>query len=390
MMIGLAPIDYYFVCRHVGPIQFLFSFNRRLDEQKLKSSLKNVLHHFYLLNGCLERVSDSELVFRIDRSKSMVAVDFRTAKTTVDLGTCQPQSASDLIDEVVPGEGEPLLKITVRQFKNQSQLGVSMSHAAGDGHSLFYFISAWARTYRHEAFDAPALDRSALWEPSLRHWSELTADRIFRDTGYNLSGRESDPPSSLTREILKYTSRDFAEMNKEAEAKLRHLSMNDVLMAHLLRKFYRYAPRRHQHVITVRCPVDYRRCHPNLTASYFGNAVRDAVAEFPTTGFSALSLGEIGSAIRRAVSSVDYQAVTRSLACFNDLRLRSGLCGFKHLSDPGLAVSTFPKTWVDSIAFGNARPIRVLNLSHAFRTANAVPCGHETEVQYTRPTDVLY
>ncbi len=390
MLIPLAPIDYYFACRHVGPIQFLFSFSRRLDEHKLKSSLNTVLHHFYLLNGCLERVSDSELAFRVDGSKSKVTVDFRTARTAIDLGAYQSQSASDLIDEVVPDEGEPLLKITVRQFKNHSQLGVSMSHVAGDGHSLFYFLSAWARTYRNEAFDAPVLDRRVLFERSVRRLSELTPEGVFRDTGYILSGRESDPPSSLAREILKYSSRDLAEMNEEAEAKSRYLSVNEVFMAHLLKKFYRYAPRRHESVITVRCPVDYRRHHPNLTASYFGNAVRDAVAEFSTEEFTALGLGEIGSAIRRAVSAVDYQAVTRSLACFDDLRLRFGLGVFKDLTDPGLAVCTYSKTWIDKIAFGNARPIKVLNLSHAFRTANVIPCGNEMEVQYTRPTDVLY
>jgi hypothetical protein len=174
-------------------------------------------------------------------------------------------------------------------------------------------------------------------------------------------------------------------MNRDLETLQRQLqvSRNDIVMADLAKRFYKHIPL-HQGKFLIRCPVDYRGIL-KLPDGYFGNAIRDAVAEFEPTELDKMSLEDVAVKIRQAIAQVDSQSVRHSLQCLNALREVHGFAAFEDVGCPGLIVTNWSKFPIAKMDFGAGPPKNFYHASVNPRLAIILPNVDGLEVRFKRP-----
>jgi len=382
MLIPLSPMDYYFLRKNLYTIQFVFPYEGRLDESRFRKAVALALRNFPALCSRLKIISDTEAALEVQPIKD-VSIRVLSLADPFELST-EEDTAAHLVDSVITEPGEPLLKLTLGYSKTRSYLAVSLSHLVGDGHSLFQFLIAIAEILRDRVAIEPSNDRLALEAGMSNFARPVDLKRLFDETGYI---RPRPPgPSSSAREKILYSFDAIEELKREAEAREFGLTTNDIIMADLLRKFYTKVPLYNGQLI-VRCPIDYRRIHPEVQAgllrkTYFGNSVCDAVALFDPICFQKQSLREVALQIRRAILRVDAPAILKNLECLRDLRLQEGIRVFESLGCPGLLVSNLTKMPFRQMDYGVGPPVRVIHASLNPRLAAlfADPRGIEVSI----------
>ena len=387
VLLRLAAPDYNFAFKQIPPIQFLLSFEDRLDPARLRSALDVVLEDYWLLRGRLEVTPEGEAVFRVPpHRRDSIPVRVEEVDRPLDPASVEP--GFERIDEAARGTGGPLAKIRIGQTPRSTCLGVSLAHAAGDGRSLFAFVDAWARAYSGSAFPSPSFDKEALRVDPAGKGRALSERYVSRATRYLYRQAEYPPAGALVRDRLVFSAAEVAAQREEAHSE--GLTLNDVLMATAWRAFAAYAPRREPGLHSLRCPVDYRRYVPALHPEYFGTVLTDAVVEMGAEQFAAATPTKLARAVHRRVRAIDAEAVARLLECYERLRRAGGPEAFRRLFAPGLIVTNFTRTAITEVCFAGVRPAYVLNLSLSTRTANIVPQREGLEVQILRRVSPLY
>jgi hypothetical protein len=386
-VVRLASADYNFAFKQIPPIQFLLNIEDRLDPDQLRSALDVVLEDFWLLRGRLEVEAGDEAVIRVPpHRRDSIPVRVEDIEHPYDPN--QAEHGFERIDEAARGPGGPLAQIRISQAPRSTCLGISVAHAAGDGRSLFAFIDAWARAYSGRTYPIPTFDRAALRVDPAGDDEPLTERYVERATGYLYRLADYPPAGALVRDRLVFSGAEIAALRELAHSQ--ELTLNDVLTARAWRAFAVYAPRREPEIHSLRCPVDYRRHLPALDPEYFGTVLRDAVMEMGSEQFDAASPIELAQVVHRGVRTIDAQAVSSLLECYERIRREAGREGFARLFAPGLVVTNFTRTRVLELSFAGARPDYVLNLSCSTRTANIVPQRDGLEIQMLRRVAPLY
>ena len=172
--IPLSVVDQLFVGASAYPVNFVFRYNKGLDGPALKKSLERTLQEFSPLSSHVEFDAASQRWF--------FAPSAAEAAFTVRQGLDHP------LDTVVTLPGEPLIKVVLSQGDREDLLGVSMSHAAADGFSFFFFLSAWFANLASRSHPMPNHNRGALDEYSQRTTdsahSSVTPESFFQATGF--------------------------------------------------------------------------------------------------------------------------------------------------------------------------------------------------------------
>lgn len=383
IVVRLAAPDYNYAFKQIPPIQFLLNIEDRLDPVRLRSALDVVLEDYWILRGRLEVGAGDEAVIRVPPHRPD-SVPVRIEETDGPLDPSSVEPGFERIDEAARGPGGPLARIRIGQAPRSTCLGISITHAAGDGRSLFAFVDAWARAYSGRTYRIPSFDRDALRVVPSREDEPLSEEYVERATGYLYRQAEYPPAGALVRDRLVFSGAEIAALRREAHSK--DLTLNDVLTARTWRAFDPYAPRREPGIHSLRCPVDYRRHLPALDPEYFGTVLRDAVMEMDSEEFAAATPVQLAQTVHRGVRTIDGDAVTSLLECYERLRRTGGSEAFGHLFAPGLIVTNFSRTRVTDLSFAGAKPDYVLNLSISTRTANIVPQRDGLEVQILRRT----
>jgi len=386
-IVPLAAADYNTAFKHIPPIQFVLDFDERLDADRLQDAIDTVLVDFWLLRGRLEVGVDGEATIRVPTHRQgAIPLDVRQPGGRLDRTSTKP--GLDRLDEAARGPGGPLLRVRVDQSPGATCLGVSLSHVAGDGKSLFDFVDAWARAYSGLDYQRPSFDRRPLQAEPDGDEEPLTEAYVERKTGYLFRQADYPPAGRLVRDRLVFSAEEVADLRSAAYA--RDLTLNDILTARAWQAFAQYAPRREPSIHTLRCPVDYRRHLPDLGDGYFGTALRDVVMEVSAEEFAKATDEDLARIVHRGVRTSGPDAVAELLGCYERLRRAEGPEGFAKLVAPGLIVTNFTRTKVVDLDFGGVRPAYVLNLSISTRTANIVPQPDGLEIQILRRVDPIY
>lgn len=386
-IIRLAAPDYNYAFKHIPPIQFLLRIEDRLDPGRLRSALDVVLEDYSVLRGRVEVGPGGEAVIRVPpHRRDAIPVLVREMESPLDPSSVEP--GFEHIDEASRGPGGPLARIRIGQAQDSTCLGISVAHAAGDGRSMFAFVDAWARAYSGRAYPIPTFDRDALRVEPAGDGEPLSESHVRRATGYLYRHANYPPAGAVVRDRLVFSAGDVAALREDAHS--RELTLNDVLTARAWRAFDAYAPRREPRVHTLRCPVDYRRHLPALGDEYYGSVLRDAVMELDAEQYDAASPFDLARIVHRGVRTIDAEAVSSLLECYERLRREGGPEAFARLFAPGLIVTNFTRTRITELSFAGARPDYALNLSISTRTANIVPQRDGLEIQILRRTEPLW
>jgi omega-hydroxypalmitate O-feruloyl transferase len=367
MSIPLSPIDHVFTGRGSYPIEFVFSYDGELDEARLRQSLAQAVEVFPPASSRLVRRDGA---FGLEPSPDGLA--FSTAES--EIGFLAADDRTLFLDPVATFEGEPLTRVRLTRTPQGSVLGVSQSHAVGDGFSYFHFLSCWSRLFRGEPFEPPSHERRRLIPSAEADDGEPTPSSVLRDTGLFWQGRRAAVQGGPLRWERHQLSRArlkeiLGEAQRDSPVRLTH---NDAVSAWLWRESAASWGAEAQDDTYLSCPVDHRRLLPELPATYFGNAVVLATVESTIGALGAAPLAELAQRVRAAVSAVDEARVRRSLGAIDRLRRLKGVAVLEecHVMHPqrGLLVTNLSRLPVREIDFGAGPPT-------AFDILTAVPRG---------------
>lgn len=377
-LIRLAASDYNFACKQIPPIQFLLNFDERLDPGRLRSALDAVLEDYWILRGRVEIGPGAEAVIRVPPHRTgSIPVQVRDLEALRDPAATDP--GFEYLDEAARGTGGPLARIRIGQAPQATYLGISVSHAAGDGRSLFAFVDAWARAYSGDSYPLPGFDRDPLRVEPPEDAAPVDEDYVVSATGYLYRQAAYPPAGPVVRDRLVFSAAQVAARRAAAHAE--GLTLHDALTARAWQAFASYAPRRAPDTQTLRCPVDFRRHVPALHPEYYGSVLRDVVVEMGTEEFAAATSTDLARVVHQVVRTIDAEAVSSLLECYERLWRAGGADAFARLFAPGLVVTNFTRTRVTDLSFAGAKPAHVLNLSISTRTANIVPQRDGVEIQ---------
>ncbi len=382
--IPLSPIDHVFTGQGSYPIEFVFSYAGELDVERLRQSLARVVEVFPPASSRLVRLDGG---FGLEPSPD--GLEFVTAESAIGFEAADDRTL--FLDPVATFEGEPLTRVRLTRTPQGSVLGVSQSHAVGDGFSYFHFLSCWSRLFRGEPFQPPSHQRQRLIPSAATSDGEPTPADVLRDTGLFWSGRRAAVQRGplrwerhqLSRARLKEV---LGEAQRESPVRLTH---NDAVAAWLWRESaasWGADPRADTY---LSCPVDHRRLLPELPATYFGNAVVLATVEATIGELGAAPLAKLAQRVRAAVSAVDEARVFRSLGTMDRLLRHNGPGVMEecHVMHPqrGLLVTNLSRLPVREIDFGAGPPTAFDILTAVPRGAVVLPAADGLDVRVCLP-----
>ncbi|HYN42110.1 MAG TPA: acyltransferase [Thermoanaerobaculia bacterium] len=370
-LVPLSPIDTVFTGRGAYPIEFVFAYDGTIDAGRLEESLRRVLTAFPPAGSRFVRLPDGSLAFEPYEG----GCTFRVAQSPTDYADTERKTI--FLDPVDGREGEPLGRVLLTRTPNGCILGVSLSHAVADGYSYFYFLSSWARLFRGEPFPPPSHAREALVPP----FDGPTKAPGFLDAGglFRAGPRPEVDRAHLRIDRHVLSRAELVAMHEEAQAgNPVRLSHNDTAAAWLWKKcLVEWTDPDPSLDTYLSCPVDFRRLHPAVGSTYFGNAVVLATASIPRGELAAAPLGDLATRVRRAVDAVDTEAVRRSLLALERLRRAEGLGAMEecHVVHPrqGLLLTNLSRLPVPEVAFDAGPPVAFDILTPGVRGAVALP-----------------
>ena len=372
-LVPLTPIDHLFTGRGAYPIEFVFAFGGRLDAGRLRESLRLALGAFPPVGSRLVRVAADTLAFEPYEG----GCPFRVAESATGFGETERRTA--FLDPAGEEPGEPLARALLTRTPSGDVLGVSISHAVVDGASYFHFLTSWARLFRGEPFPPPRHAREALLPAPSAVAAPAGGRGLLPGCGVFRDERRPAVDRNRVRVVRHHLSRAaLVAMHAEAqEGREVRLSHNDVAAAWLWKRLREEREEDDPSLDTyMSCPVDVRRLLPEAGPVYFGCAVALATASIGRGELGGASLGELAARVRRAVASVDADAVRRSLAALERLRRAEGLAAMEecHVVHPrrGLLLTNLSRLPLADVAFDAGPPVAFDILTPGVRGAVAL------------------
>lgn len=339
MSYSLSPIDYYFYRRSLYSIQFVFEYAGEVDLARLRRAIESQRATFPRVFSRIRRVSDRDLVLVPSAAEIPVV------------------SNGERITPIENLPDFPLVRFSVSDGGGRAYLGVSFSHLLGDGFSFTRFLRAISGSCLGIA--APERvdpDRDPFTRASP---NPAVSYELYESTGY-VTPRPPDPPA--TRTEYEQVTRQEIELIRAAEG-ARGLSVNDHLMARLIKRYAATIPLSPDGKLLIRCPVDIRRRYPGVPVDYFGNAFKDAIAAFEPDDFPRLTLTHVARQIRNAIDGVAPASVDRAILALDRFRQQNGVDAFEAIGCPGLLVSNLSRFPFSEIDLGAGAPIAVHHAS---------------------------
>jgi shikimate O-hydroxycinnamoyltransferase len=384
--IPLTPIDHLFTGVGSYPIEFVFAYRDMIEPDHLLASLREAVRHFVPIGSRL--VDASENSYALQRFDD--GVHFEVSESAATFG--EPEARYDFLDPVNSVPGEPLTRVKLSQTSAGSVLGVSMSHAVGDGFSYFYFLSSWARLFHGTAVVEPDNRRELLIPEPPAHTDHVTPANVLSDSGIFWD----EPRPAIARERIHWDrfhvsraelSELLAQAQPDADARL---SFNDVISAHLWRTYIaKWAVEDAEETTYVSCPVDVRRIIKGFPRTFFGNAVGLATRSLERRALAEAPLGRLASIVRSAVASVDETYMRNALGTLQALRLQEGLAVLEqnHVIHPrsGILITNLSRLPVHEIIFDAGPPVAFDILTPAVRGAVVLPADDGVDIRVCYP-----
>jgi len=385
-LIPLSPIDHIFTGIGSYPIEFVFAYDRTIDPDRLGGTIEELVRHFPPIGSVLVKTSEHSYALE----PSAHGVHFESTDSALPFG--EGAARYDFLDPVNSVEGEPLTRIKLTQTPEGSVLGVSMSHAVGDGFSYFYFLSAWAKLFHGESILDPSHERQLLIPDAQLRNESLTPGDVLSDCGIFWDERRTATErKKMHWDRLLLSKEELGSLLREAQQDCDgRLSYNDVLSALLWKTYLEKWDGEHGDSPTfASCPVDVRRILKNFPRTYFGNAVCLATTSLDYDELAGAPLGVLASTIRSIIAGVDEEYARRSLGTLEALRAQQGLSVLEenHVIHPrsGILITNLSRLPIQDIEFDAGPPVAFDILTPAQRGAVVLPAAEGADVRVCYP-----
>jgi shikimate O-hydroxycinnamoyltransferase len=386
--IPLSSIDYIFTGTGSYPIEFIFSYDGFLDGKKLKSSLEETIKYFQPVASIL--VNEPEDIYAFKLSKEGLVFDVVRSEINFN----ENDKKYKYINPVDTREGNPLSKIRITHTPKGSVLGVSISHAVGDGFSYFHFLSSWARIFHGKPILPPVHQRNLLISKQNYASGKLSKEDVFKNSGLFWEGKRS----VIVKKNLKWESRIFSHEElkdlvsmAQNETEVR-LSFNDIITAQLSKELLPKWDRSDtEYNYYISCPVDFRRLMDGFPKTYFGNAITFASTVIDKKKLKELSLCELALKIRSNVKKVNQEAINYYVKTLSTISSQQKPSVFENIHamhpDSGLLVTNLSRLPVQEITFNTGPPIDYNILTQTIRGAVILPHKEGIEARVCSPVN---
>lgn len=386
-LIPLSPIDHVFTGVGSYPIEFVFIYDRLINDEKLRTSLEKTLSYFSPARSTLKKENDEKYIL----SPLEKGYSFEVFQSDVNFNETEKRDV--FIDPVNSSEGEILTRVRLTQTPKGSVLGVSISHAIVDGFSYFYFLSSWARVFHGLEVFPPSLDRNVLIKPIENHGA-IGPEKVLEDTGlfYDQQRKEINR-DELIWDTLHISNAELKSILTEAQKDCEErLSFNDVIVGTLWKTYMeKWNKNSNDHLTYISCPFDFRRLLPDFPKTYFGNAVVLATTPLSYEHLMEAKISELALLVRKNIASVNEEYIFRALNTLAALRNLKGIEENEkiHVAKPedGLLVTNLSRLPVNQIEFGAGPPVSYEILTPANRGAVVLPDADGVQVRVCCPTD---
>ncbi|KAG8373925.1 hypothetical protein BUALT_Bualt11G0075900 [Buddleja alternifolia] len=298
----------------------------------LKTSLSEVLGHFYPLAGRLRWIDGARLELECN-NQGVHLIQASCEAKLEDLGDFTPSpDFRHLIPQVnylAPIEEIPLLLVQLTKFQcGGITLSYTISHAVADGQSALHFFSEWARLARGEPLGAlPFLDRKALraGEPPSEqprfHHAQFDPPPLL----IGQSSSEDESKKKTTIAMLKMSTAQVEILKNEANATgqddtSRAYTRYEAIAGHIWRCVSKARAHAHNQPTALGICVDIRkRMDPPLPEKFFGNAIVDVIATSQSGDLITKPLSYAAGRIREAIDSVTSEYVHSAIDFLKNL-----------------------------------------------------------------------
>lgn len=337
----LSPLDYIFTGQDMIGIDLSFEFTNELDLERIQKSLNQTLKIFAPLHCQIIR-QDSQLV-RIPLPKSIQIQEKRFEDVRVQFAL-----------------GNKLLAVTLSA--DGKTLGISMSHAIGDGLSLVQFLLAWSFFDHHPDQPLPS-PLQPDWQ-SLLIDSDLTGEtqtlqQAAKTVYYPIDFEQKLHPLpkhktqkleiSIHPKQLKKISdaHNFSGTPYELICALLWKSCGPIWNADQEPQFFHQA-------------IDLRRRIERVPKNFFGNAFWSAFTSLSQDELKSSTLSHVSQAIQTSLKKVTEDQLHRYLTSMRQLQNHFGSSFGDHI-DPSFGqkyffVTDFSRMPVSQFKLNNSAP----------------------------------
>jgi shikimate O-hydroxycinnamoyltransferase len=378
----LSSIDHVFTGVGSYPIEFIFVYNKRINEKKLHESLLDTVKFFPMIASILTPDGPNAYAFEL----SPDGLEFQVTDSLLNFK--ENDKKYEYIDPVETREGNPLSRIRLTHTPRGSVLGVSLSHSLADGFSYFYFLSSWSRIFHQKQIFPPVHQRELLISPADTDLL-ITNKTCWEFTGLFLDHKRSP----IAKKDLVWESRSFSHQSlkdllsgtqQDSEIRLSH---NDIITASLVKEYLlKWSLEALADKCYINCPVDFRRLLEGFPRTYFGNAVAMASLELSLNELKEINIADLAGKIRKNLGGINGSNVQKSISALSSLKEQQGRQIFEqiHVMHPrsGLLVTNLSRLPVQEIEFDAGPPVHYDILTQTVRGAVVLPSpeGYEARV----------
>ncbi|WP_316202923.1 MULTISPECIES: acyltransferase [unclassified Bradyrhizobium] len=242
--------------------------------------------------------------------------------------------------------GDPVFTATLTPVNGGAVIGLSMSHAVGDGYSFYLFMS-----YLLEQFAAA---------PPSRLSPEQQLDQIIQsNTPDSQVASKQEFRVKRAFSVIAF-GREFLESLRAELATDQFMpTLNEALTAFL---FHRYGPTLlgGATALRLRVPVNVRNVHPNITGTFIGNAFLESIVPVADVIDSPSAARDTAKRIHVAVNSVRNPNYLSSALNIRDGRIELSAPDTYIFNNRTDVVSTnYARMPVHTIDLGNGPPVRI-------------------------------
>ncbi|SFK01579.1 acyltransferase [Bradyrhizobium sp. cf659] len=243
--------------------------------------------------------------------------------------------------------GDPVFTATLTPVNGGAVIGLSMSHAVGDGYSFYLFMSY-------------LLEQLAAAPPS-RLSPEQQLDQIIQSNTPDARIASGQENFRVKREFSVIAfGREFLDSLRAELATDQFVpTLNEALTAFLV---HRYGPTLlgGATALRLRVPVNVRNVHPNITRTFIGNAFLESIVPVADVIDSPLAARDTARRIHEAVNSVrnpDY--LSSALHIRNDRIELSAPDTYIFNNQTDVVSTNYARMPVHTIDLGNGPPVRI-------------------------------
>ncbi|NHJ49942.1 MAG: hypothetical protein FK733_19275 [Asgard group archaeon] len=271
------------------PIEFLFYYPYKINNNKLRKALKKISREFWPAFGIYSNGRITKKAFLEDDCYGFSTVDdifnpnLEQDKLYKKYGSTNPETT------------QRLFYLKVIQFTNGTVLIPKMNHVAGDGYSYFYLLTVLAAVTKRIGIPLIPTIIKLIFKPKVQnliadafHFTKIPQEAISFDENMKVE----------VLEVKQSEVRNQAKLLSDSSG-LR-ISSNDILCANIVKFIVEKRKETLPNNFKLAIPIDVRRGISELGQRFFGNGLIMYNVPFIRDEVNKLSIEDIALTIRKS------------------------------------------------------------------------------------------